>query len=58
VAVNHVVVALDPGEKVIGYAERVCLQDLSNASALFQPEVEPPPAKEDPSGKDSKKADE
>lgn len=33
--VNHVVVALDPGRKVIGYAERVCVQDLSNAAAQF-----------------------
>jgi hypothetical protein len=35
--VNHVVVALDPGRKVIGYAERVCVQDLSRASGLFDP---------------------
>ena len=36
-AVNNVVVALDPGNKVVGYGERVCLQDLSQASALFSP---------------------
>ncbi len=35
--VSHVVVALDPGRRIVGYAERVCLQDLSEASALFQP---------------------
>jgi hypothetical protein len=35
--VSHVVVALDPGRKVVGYAERVCLQDLSRASARFDP---------------------
>lgn len=28
VGVSHVVVALDPGVKVLGYAERTCLQDL------------------------------
>lgn len=33
---SHVVVAIDPGKKVIGYAERTCIQDLSEASALFQ----------------------
>ena len=43
-SVSHVVVALESGERVVGYAERICLQDLSNASALFQPEVEPSPA--------------
>jgi hypothetical protein len=35
--IGHVVVALDPGRKVVGYAERVCVQDLSRASALFNP---------------------
>lgn len=34
---SHVVVALDPGRKVVGYAERVCIQDLSRASRLFNP---------------------
>lgn len=34
---SDVVVAVDPGRKVVGYAERVCIQDLSNASALFDP---------------------
>lgn len=38
-AVNHVVVALEPNERVLGYAERVCLQDLSAASALFHPDM-------------------
>lgn len=41
VAVGNVVVAIDPNGKVAGYAERTCLQDLSNASALFQPVIEP-----------------
>ena len=34
--VSHVVVALDPGKKVVGMAERVCYQDLSDASRLFK----------------------
>ena len=38
-AINHVVVALEPNERVLGYAERVCLQDLSAASALFHPDM-------------------
>lgn len=38
--VSHVVVALDPGRKVVGVAERICVQDLSRASALFDPTVE------------------
>lgn len=42
-ALNHVVVAVDPGRKVVGMAERVCVQDLSQATALFQPVQEPPP---------------
>ena len=41
-AVNHVVVAVDPGRKVVGMAERVCVQDLAQATALFQPAVVPP----------------
>ena len=43
VAVSDVVVALDPGRKVVGYRERVCVQDLSNATALFNPVLEPEP---------------
>lgn len=38
-AVNHVVVAVVPDERVVGYSERICLQDLSQASAMFHPEV-------------------
>ncbi len=38
--VSHVVVALDPGRKVVGYAEQVCIQDLSEASAMFQAAVQ------------------
>jgi len=34
--VSHVVVAIDPGKKVVGYAERVCYQDLGEASRLFK----------------------
>lgn len=35
--ISHVVVAVDPGKKVVGYAERVCLQDLSDvATAIIQ----------------------
>lgn len=40
--VSHVVVALDPGRKIVGYAERICLQDLSDAGALFTPPVQEP----------------
>lgn len=49
-AVNHVAVAVDPGRKVVGLAERVCVQDLSQATALFQPMGEPaaPPAEPAP----------
>lgn len=36
-SVSHAAVALDPGRKVIGVAERACVQDLSNAAALFNP---------------------
>lgn len=42
-AVNHVAVALDPGRKLIGIAERVCHQDLARASGLFNPALLPPP---------------
>lgn len=35
--VSHVVVALDPGRKIVGYAERVCVQDLARAAGLFNP---------------------
>ncbi len=34
--ISNVVVAVDPGKKVIGYAERVCYQDLKEASRLFE----------------------
>jgi hypothetical protein len=36
-ATNHVIVTIEPGQKLLGYAERVCVQDLSDASARFQP---------------------
>lgn len=35
--ISHVVVALDPGRKLVGYAERICVQDLAEASGLFNP---------------------
>lgn len=47
-ALNQVVVAVDPGRKVVGYAERVCVQDLSQATALFQPMQEPAPPAQAP----------
>jgi hypothetical protein len=40
--VQHRVVALDPGRKVVGVAERVCVQDLARASGLFNPALLPP----------------
>lgn len=46
--VSHVVVAIDPGRKLVGYAERVCYQDLSQASGLFQPALEEPPPEAEP----------
>ncbi len=36
-AVSHAAVALEPGRKLIGVAERACVQDLSTAAALFEP---------------------
>ena len=33
--ISHVVVAMDPGVKLVGYAERVCVRDLDDASDLF-----------------------
>ena len=44
VALGNVVVSVDPAGGVAGYAERTCLQDLSTASALFQPVLEPEPS--------------
>ena len=41
--VSHVVVSILPGERVIGYAERVCIQDLSQATGLFSPAPAPIP---------------
>jgi hypothetical protein len=34
--VSHLVVALDPGKKIVGVAERICYQDLKDASHLFK----------------------
>ncbi len=47
-AVNHVVVNLDPGRKIIGYAERICVQDLAESSGLFNPAILPPEPVEPP----------
>ncbi|MCA9572146.1 MAG: hypothetical protein KC656_30110 [Myxococcales bacterium] len=33
---SHIAVALDPGRRVIGTAQRACVQDLSNAAAQFE----------------------
>jgi len=49
VAVSHAVTALDPGVKVLGNAERTCVQDASqmpgNAALVVNGEqVAPPPA--------------
>lgn len=44
VAESDVVVAVDPGRKIVGYRERVCVQDLSSASPMFAPQ--PPEAPE------------
>ncbi len=41
-AINHVVVSLDPGRKIIGYSERICVQDLAESSGLFNPAMLPP----------------
>lgn len=46
--VSHVVVALDPGRKVVGFAERVCIQDLARASSRFQPGLFEPESLETP----------
>ena len=35
--VSHVVGALEPGKRLVGYAERVCIQDLAESSGLFNP---------------------
>jgi hypothetical protein len=35
--ISHVVVALEPGKRLVGYAERVCIQDLAESSGLFNP---------------------
>ncbi len=48
-ALNHVVVAVDPGRKIVGYAERVCIQDLAEATVLFQPGAQGEPTTPAPS---------
>ena len=44
VAMSHVVVAIDPGEKLVGYAERTCLQTLQalqeTEPGVLEPEAE------------------
>jgi hypothetical protein len=44
--INHVVVAMDPGRKIVGLAERICVQDLARASGLFNPALVEPPTPE------------
>ena len=44
-AVNHVVVGVDPGRRLVGYAERICVQDLAHSSGLFNPGLFPPEEK-------------
>lgn len=34
--ISHIATAMDPGRRVIGVAERACVQDLSNAAARFE----------------------
>lgn len=34
--VSHIATTMDPGRRVIGVAQRACVQDLSNAAARFQ----------------------
>lgn len=60
--ISHVVVALEPGKRLVGYAERICIQDLAESSGLFNPGLFPqqeavktpsenkalPPTKNDP----------
>ena len=45
--ISHVVVSMDPGNKLVGYAERTCIQDLSQASGLFNPAPPPEEAQAD-----------
>lgn len=40
--VNHVVVALEPGVQVLGYAERICLRTTSEVASIPEP-TEPVP---------------
>ena len=40
--VSHVVVAIEPGKRLVGYAERICIQDLAESSGLFNPGLFPP----------------
>ena len=41
-SVSHVVVGIEPGKRLVGYAERVCIQDLAESSGLFNPGLFPP----------------
>lgn len=38
-SIGHAAVALEPGKRLIGVAERACVQDLSHAAALFAAEA-------------------
>jgi hypothetical protein len=46
VALSQVVVAVDPGEKVVGYAERTCVQTLQKLQQS-EPEILETPETED-----------
>ena len=34
--VSHIATVMDPGRRIVGIAERVCVQDLSEAAARFE----------------------
>ena len=52
--ISHAVVTIEPGRRIVGNAERVCIQDLAQATGLFNPALfpeeptEPPPAERPP----------
>jgi hypothetical protein len=52
--VSHVVVGIEPGKRLVGYAERICIQDLAESSGLFNPGLFPP---EEPATTEEKAAD-
>ena len=50
-SVSHVVVGIEPGKRLVGYAERICIQDLAQSSGLFNPGLFPPEEAEDKQNK-------